>query len=63
MRTIEAQSAVKNTMGYGVNAFLDFDRPVDILAHLAIGSEGTLAFVAQATAAPSPVIAACCDLS
>lgn len=39
--------SMKNTMGYGVNAFLDFDRPVDVLAHLMIGSEGTLGFVAE----------------
>ena len=41
--------AIKNTMGYGVNSFLDHTRPVDVLAHLVIGSEGTLAFVASAT--------------
>lgn len=46
---IRRQFALKNTMGYGVNAFLDFDSPVDLLAHLIIGSEGTLAFVAEAT--------------
>ncbi|WP_040168166.1 FAD-binding and (Fe-S)-binding domain-containing protein [Microbacterium gorillae] len=46
---IERQFALKNTMGYGINAFLDFDRPADLLAHLVIGSEGTLAFVAEAT--------------
>jgi D-lactate dehydrogenase len=40
--------AIKNTMGYGVNSFLDHTRPADILAHLVIGSEGTLAFVAEA---------------
>lgn len=40
---------IKNTMGYAVNAFLDFDSPIDILAHLLVGSEGTLAFVAEAT--------------
>ena len=39
--------SMKNTMGYGVNAFLDYDRPVDVLAHLMIGSEGTLGFVAE----------------
>jgi D-lactate dehydrogenase len=39
----------KNTTGYSINAFLDHDRPVDILAHLVIGSEGTLAFIANAT--------------
>lgn len=41
--------SIKNTMGYGVNSFLDFDSPVKILEHLVIGSEGTLAFVAEAT--------------
>ncbi len=38
----------KNTTGYGINAFLDFDRAVDIFAHLLIGSEGTLAFISEA---------------
>ncbi|WP_254359405.1 FAD-binding and (Fe-S)-binding domain-containing protein [Microbacterium hominis] len=46
---IERAFAMKNTMGYGVNAFLDFASPADLLAHLVIGSEGTLAFVAEAT--------------
>jgi D-lactate dehydrogenase len=41
--------SIKNTMGYGVNSFLDHTRPIDVLAHLVIGSEGTLAFVAEAT--------------
>ncbi|WP_404475669.1 FAD-binding and (Fe-S)-binding domain-containing protein [Microbacterium aerolatum] len=45
---IRAQFAMKNTMGYGLNALLDFDDPVKILEHLVIGSEGTLAFVAEA---------------
>lgn len=40
--------AIKNTMGYGLNAFLDHDRPSDILTHLLIGSEGTLAFIGEA---------------
>jgi len=38
----------KNTTGYGINAFLDFDRAVDIFAHLLIGAEGTLAFISEA---------------
>lgn len=46
---IERQYRLKNTMGYGVNAFLDADRPIDILQKLMIGSEGTLGFVAEAT--------------
>jgi D-lactate dehydrogenase len=41
--------AIKNTMGYGVNSFVDHERAIDILLHLVIGSEGTLAFVASAT--------------
>ncbi|WP_231946483.1 FAD-binding and (Fe-S)-binding domain-containing protein [Auraticoccus monumenti] len=47
--TITAQYSMKNTMGYGLNSFLDFDRPAEVLAHLVIGSEGTLGFVAEAT--------------
>jgi D-lactate dehydrogenase len=41
--------ATKNTSGYSLNAFVDFDSPAEILAHLMIGSEGTLGFVAEAT--------------
>lgn len=48
MRIIERHFALKNTMGYGINSFVDYETPVDILAHLIIGSEGTLAFVAEA---------------
>lgn len=45
---IEKHFALKNTMGYGINSFLDHQTPADLLAHLIIGSEGTLAFVAEA---------------
>jgi D-lactate dehydrogenase len=46
--TIKHQFSMKNTMGYGVNSLLDFGRPAEILAHLIVGSEGTLGFVAEA---------------
>src|SRR5204863_262639 len=36
------------TTGYSLNAFVDYARPVDMLAHLLIGSEGTLAFISEA---------------
>lgn len=53
---IRRQFSLKNTMGYGVNAFVDFTSPVDVLQHLIIGSEGTLAFVAEATFRTVPVL-------
>ncbi len=49
LRTIERHFALKNTLGYGLNSFLDYESPSQLLLHLVIGSEGTLAFVAEAT--------------
>ncbi len=45
---IRAKYKQKNTTGYGLNAFLDYEHPLDILAHLLIGAEGTLGFIAEA---------------
>ncbi len=45
---IRAKYKIKNTTGYSLNAFLDFSRPVDIFRNLLVGSEGTLAFIAEA---------------
>ncbi|MBN8440379.1 MAG: FAD-binding oxidoreductase [Thauera sp.] len=46
---IRSKYKIKNTTGYSLNALVDFDDPVDILAHLMIGSEGTLGFISQLT--------------
>ena len=45
---ISRKYRMKNTMGYSLNAFLDFSEPLEILSHLMIGSEGTLGFIAEA---------------
>jgi D-lactate dehydrogenase len=38
---------MKNTTGYSLNAFIDYSSPLEILAHLLIGAEGTLGFIAE----------------
>jgi D-lactate dehydrogenase len=45
---IRQKYRMKNTMGYSLNALLDHATPLSILWHLLVGSEGTLAFVAEA---------------
>ncbi len=54
--TIEQQFSMKNTMGYGLNSFLDHTRPVDILGHLVVGSEGTLGFIASVVMRTVPLL-------
>ncbi|GAA1308861.1 FAD-binding and (Fe-S)-binding domain-containing protein [Brachybacterium tyrofermentans] len=54
-RVIRERFALKNTMGYGINALLDFETPADVLAHLVVGSEGTLAFVSSAVFRTVPI--------
>src|SRR5450830_35253 len=40
---------IKNTTGYSLNTLVDYEDPIDILAHLMIGSEGTLGFISRIT--------------
>ncbi len=39
---IKRKYSIRNTSGYSMNAFTEFEDPLDILVHLMIGSEGTL---------------------
>jgi D-lactate dehydrogenase len=52
---IRRKFAIKNTTGYRLCAFLDAEEPLEIFRRLVIGSEGTLAFVAEAVFETVPV--------
>ncbi len=47
LEMIKRKYKIKNTSGYGLNSFIDFEDPLDILLHLMIGSEGTLGFISE----------------
>jgi D-lactate dehydrogenase len=53
---IRRKFRIKNTMGYRLVAFLDADTPLEIFRRLVVGSEGTLAFVAEATFDTVPLL-------
>lgn len=44
---IKYKFRIKNTTGYSLNALVDYDNPIDIMTHLMVGSEGTLAFISD----------------
>jgi D-lactate dehydrogenase len=52
---IRKKYQTKTTVGYSLNAFVDYEQPLDILAHLLIGAEGTLAFISEAVLRTVPV--------
>lgn len=48
LHTIRHKYQIKNTVGYALNAFVDYGTPLSIFAHLLVGAEGTLAFISEA---------------
>ncbi|HWC08476.1 MAG TPA: FAD-binding and (Fe-S)-binding domain-containing protein, partial [Solirubrobacterales bacterium] len=52
---IRRKFEIKNTMGYRLCAFLDAERPLEIFRRLLVGSEGTLAFIAEVVFETVPV--------
>lgn len=46
---IKRKFKIKNTTGYSINSFVDYEDPFDIIKHLMIGAEGTLAFISDIT--------------
>jgi D-lactate dehydrogenase len=52
---IRRKFAIKNTTGYRLCAFLDAEEPLEIFRRLIVGSEGTLAFVAEVVFETVPV--------
>ncbi len=46
---IRHKYSIKNVMGLNLLPFITFDDPFEIIAHLLVGSEGTLAFLSEVT--------------
>ena len=46
---IKNKFKIKNTTGYSINALVDYQDPIEIIKHLMVGSEGTLAFISNVT--------------
>jgi D-lactate dehydrogenase len=51
---IRRKYEIKNVTGYRISAFLDADTPLEIFRRLVVGSEGTLAFIAEAVMRTRP---------
>ena len=46
---IRFKYSIKNVTGFNLLPFIRFNDPIDIIAHLMVGSEGSLAFLAEVT--------------
>src|SRR5580658_4689929 len=57
-RRVGHKFGIRNTNGYALSALLDGDTPLEIFRRLLVGSEGTLAFVAEAVIGtiPAPAV-------
>ena len=53
---IKSKYSIKNVTGLNILPFIEYDDPFDIIAHLMVGSEGTLAFLAEATMTTLPIL-------
>lgn len=55
-RRISFKYSIKCVTGLNIRPFIVYDDPVDIIAHLIVGSEGTLAFLSSVTVNTSPLL-------
>ena len=53
---IRSKYSIKNVTGLNILPFIEHDDPFDIITHLIVGSEGTLAFLAEATMTTLPIL-------
>ena len=51
---IQKKYSIKNVTGLTIYPFIEFNDPFEIITHLIVGSEGTLAFLAEADMLTSP---------